>query len=218
MTEKKRLVAYIDGFSLYYGLRESGWKRFYWLNLCSLIENLCEGDQEVSRVKYFTSVVSPTKNDPDKHLRQKAYLDALGSLPKLQIIYGRYELRPQECPKCGCQPTCSGCGLPLEKRVEKKTDVNIAVELLTDAVQHSFDVAVLISGDSDLAPAILRARNFATTAKFVVAHPPHRVSGELGRAAHSAFTIYRSIFSGSRLPDTVPIGKGLTVTRPVEWV
>jgi hypothetical protein len=33
---------------------------------------------------------------------------------------------------------------------EKMTDVNIAVELLTDAFQDSFDVALLISADGDL--------------------------------------------------------------------
>ena len=26
-----RVIAYIDGYNLYHGLREQGWKRFYWL-------------------------------------------------------------------------------------------------------------------------------------------------------------------------------------------
>ena len=28
-----RVIAYIDGYNLYHGLREQNWKRFYWLNL-----------------------------------------------------------------------------------------------------------------------------------------------------------------------------------------
>jgi len=31
-----RVIAYIDGYNLYYGLREQGWKRYYWLNLQKL--------------------------------------------------------------------------------------------------------------------------------------------------------------------------------------
>lgn len=29
----QRVIAYIDGFNLYFGLKAAKWKRFYWLNL-----------------------------------------------------------------------------------------------------------------------------------------------------------------------------------------
>ena len=29
----RRLIAYIDGFNLYFGLKEKGWKRYYWLDM-----------------------------------------------------------------------------------------------------------------------------------------------------------------------------------------
>jgi uncharacterized LabA/DUF88 family protein len=217
MDGKKRLVGYIDGFSLYYGLREEGWKRFYWLNLWALVDNLHAEGTELIKVKYFTSGVSATSHDPDKPKRQQAYLKALGSLPNLQIIYGRYELRPQECPYCRSAQTCSQCGLPQEKHIEKKTDVNIAVELVTDAVYRNFDVAILISGDSDLTPALMRARQFAKGSIFMVAYPPNRISNELGRAANYSFMIGRAKFNKSLFPDTVQTGAGQSVTRPQEW-
>lgn len=28
----ERVIAYVDGYNLYYGLRAKGWKRYYWLN------------------------------------------------------------------------------------------------------------------------------------------------------------------------------------------
>ena len=31
-----RVVAYVDGFNLYFGLRSKGWKKYYWLDLCAL--------------------------------------------------------------------------------------------------------------------------------------------------------------------------------------
>ena len=30
-----RVIVYVDGFNLYYGLRSKGWKRFYWLDIQS---------------------------------------------------------------------------------------------------------------------------------------------------------------------------------------
>ena len=119
MCEKQRLIAYIDGFSLYYGLRSKGWRRFYWLNIRRLVENLLTARQELIHIKYFTSAVSATRHDPNKHKRQQTFLDALGTLADFQIIYGRYELRRQTCPRCRFQQICINCHLPQEKHTEK---------------------------------------------------------------------------------------------------
>jgi len=65
-----RVIAYIDGFNLYYGLREQGWQRYYWLNVQELARNLLKPHQELLFIKYFTSLVSPTLQDPYKNKRQ----------------------------------------------------------------------------------------------------------------------------------------------------
>ncbi len=43
----ERVIAYVDGYNLYYGLREKGWKRFYWLNIQALVGHLLKPDQEL---------------------------------------------------------------------------------------------------------------------------------------------------------------------------
>ena len=35
----KRVLAYVDGFNLYFGLKDSGWQRYYWLNIQKPAEN-----------------------------------------------------------------------------------------------------------------------------------------------------------------------------------
>jgi uncharacterized LabA/DUF88 family protein len=217
MCEKRRLIAYVDGFSLYYGLRSKGWRRLYWLNIRELVRNLLPPDGQLVRVKYFTSSVSPTRHDPDKHKRQETFLDALATLADFEIIYGRYELRRQACPRCGFLQICINCHLPQEKHTEKKTDVNIAVELLTDAVQGHFDTAMLISGDSDLTPAVERAKQLAPLVRIVVASPPDRVSRELCKAADRSFTIGESKLRKSLFPDTVTTPTGFALKRPDTW-
>jgi hypothetical protein len=57
----KRVIAYIDGFNLYHGLRDKRWKRFYWLNLPALARRLIKPDQTLVVTKYFTTVVKSRK-------------------------------------------------------------------------------------------------------------------------------------------------------------
>jgi len=69
-----RVIAYIDGFNLYFGLKSAGWKRFYWLNLQAMAQNLLKPQQELVFTKYFTSRVS---YPPDKERRQSTFIEAL---------------------------------------------------------------------------------------------------------------------------------------------
>ncbi|MDQ3508032.1 MAG: NYN domain-containing protein [Actinomycetota bacterium] len=62
----QRVAAYIDGFNLYFGLKDRGWKRFYWLDVALLVENLLKPGQELAGVKYFTARIS---DPPDKQSR-----------------------------------------------------------------------------------------------------------------------------------------------------
>lgn len=118
-----RVVGYIDGFNLYFGLKASKWHRYYWLNLQLLLANLLKANQELVFTKYFTSRVS---YPPDKQKRQSIFIDALETLDNFQIFYGKYQSIPRRCKKCGFKDMVPN---------EKMTDVNIAVEMLTDAFQ-----------------------------------------------------------------------------------
>ena len=51
----RRVTAYIDGLNLYYGLRDKGWRRYYWLDVRRLIENLLKPGQALGEVHYFTT-------------------------------------------------------------------------------------------------------------------------------------------------------------------
>ena len=136
-----RVIAYIDGFNLYYGMRSKGWRRYYWLDLNRLSERLLRSGQTLAGVKYFTARVLPDENSVGKARRQNIYLEALETLPDLSIHYGYYLPKTQRC---------SDCGATWQTYEEKMTDVNIAVELLGGAQGYAFDTAILVSGDSDL--------------------------------------------------------------------
>ena len=203
-----RLIAYIDGFNLYYGLRESNWRRYYWLDVSALVRRIVKADQDVVAVKYFTSRVSSTASDPDKARRQEAYIEALQAQSRVEVFYGHYLQKPMTCRQCGCSWTV---------REEKRTDVNIAVEMMTDALQDHYDVAMLITGDSDLSGVIERLRILYRDKRIVVVFPPLRVSKRLRQVASAYFDIRRPILAKCQLPDAVEKPDGHVLRRPDSW-
>lgn len=97
------------------------------------------------------------------------------------------------------------------------TDVNIAVELIADAVQGAYDTALLISGDSDLTPAILKVKELFPRKRVIVAFPPGRYSQRLAQVADGYLVIGRAKLSASQLPDRIEKADGFILERPSEW-
>ena len=204
----ERVIVYIDGFNLYYGMRSKGWQRYYWLNVQLLAQQLLKPGQSLMGTKYFTSRVSSTSRDPNKSNRQNRYLEALGTLADVDIFYGHYLEKTV---------TCFTCGAKWQLPEEKMTDVNIAVQMMVDAFQDRWDTALLISGDSDLTAPIMNIRHSFPAKRIVVAFPPERHSAQLRKAAHAYFTIGRRNLSISQFPDIVCKGDGFNLVRPEEW-
>jgi len=201
----ERVIVYIDGFNLYFGLKEKGWKRYYWLNLQKLAENLLKSEQQLMTVKYFTSRVSLP---PDKQRRQTAFIEALETLKNFYIYYGTYQDNEIECRRCGNI---------FPKPNEKKTDVNIAVEMLTDAFQNEFDKAILVSADSDLSAPITKVKCLFPDKQIVIAFPPARFSYELSKLAHAYFIVGRKKIADSVFPNHVKKNDGFILKKPKQW-
>ena len=205
----QRVAAYIDGFNLYYSLREKGWRRYYWLDMAHLAENLLRADQRLVAVRYFTALVFPEPNDPDKPLRQNAYLEALATLPALHVHMGYHPAKKLRCPSCGAS---------WQTHEEKMTDVNIAVELLGDAQDDLFDTAIIISGDGDLASPVHTVRERYPGKQTIVAFPPGRHSNGLRSVATASFPIGRGTLRKSLLPNQVTRADGFVLKRPPTWI
>ena len=206
-TPVRRVVAYIDGFNLFYGLRDKGWKRYYWLDLGQLIGNLLRPGEQLVAIQYFTARVSPERNDPDKGKRQGIYLDALATVPNLTTHFGYF------LPK---QKPCFKCGAIIQTYEEKMTDVNLAVSLLVDAQAGLFDKAMVVSGDSDLSGPIDAVRQRFADKQVVVAFPPKRVSKKL-QSGGPYFVIGRKQFQNSQFPAQLTNAGGSVLVRPSAW-
>lgn len=113
---------------------------------------------------------------------------------------------------------CNGCGRSWDVHEEKMTDVRIATELLMDAHADRFDVALLVSGDSDLVPPIQAIHQQFPQKKVVVCFPPKRHSVHLAESSKGSFQIGRAKLAAAQLPDTVVTAKGYKLVCPAKWI
>jgi len=201
----KKVVAYIDGFNLYFGMKSKNWQKFYWLDIYSMIQSMLRTDQELVSVKYFTSRVT---DNPDKQQRQNDYLEALKNNPGIEIYYGKYQLNKRICTNCGFANIIPN---------EKMTDVNIATELLADGFANLFDTALLISADSDLVGPVKRVLHLFPSKRVVIYFPPNRHSVDLSKIASRVLHVSRDILIKNQLPDIIQKADGYSLTRPSRW-
>ncbi|HTF69671.1 MAG TPA: NYN domain-containing protein [Edaphobacter sp.] len=203
--KKFRVISYIDGFNLYFGMRSKGWQKYMWLDLSKLSQSILVGGQSLQRTKYFTSRV---RGSASKEQRQSAWLDAVATVPNVATYWGHYQPDTKTCQKCGHSQ---------QHPQEKKTDVNIATQLLCDAYRDDFDTAIVVSGDADLVPPILAVREYFPRKRIIVAFPPDRYSRELQDAAHYVIHIRESRFRKSRLPMDIELPSGVKIGCPTKW-
>ncbi len=215
--QRQRVITYIDGFNLYFGLRDSRMRRFYWLNLQALGETLLKRNQDLVRTKYFTARISgPAPGNRSswarrleaKRKRQNRYLEAVGTVGETDMYYGHYLAKRMKCKTCG---------VAWQMQEEKMTDVNIATELLTDAYEDRYDVALLVSADSDLIAPVRAVRRLFPQRRVIVALPPARHSKSLVNAASGYVFIEAHALAKSQFPDRVVKPDGFVLERPADW-
>ena len=206
-----RTNVYVDGFNLYY--RAIKGTPYRWLDLGRLSELLLPSHQ-INRIRYFTSRVTNRPSDPTQAQRQQMYLRALETIPNVTVHYGHFIEQKKRRPLA--QPPRFGPrSVEILDTEEKGSDVNLATYLLLDGFDDDYEMAVVISNDSDLQFPIKVARS-KLGKQVGVLDPSDRRSFEL----FSAASWYRRLRSGplaaSLFPDTLTDANG-TISKPEGW-
>jgi uncharacterized LabA/DUF88 family protein len=198
-NRQQKIIVYIDGFNLYYGIRSLG-QSYKWLNAEVLANSFVELNNTIVSVKYFTTKLNGNNEDV---YRQAIYLDALKRCcSKTKIIMGFFT-KARKCKNCN-----------FKNNEEKQTDVNIACEIMQDCYEDNFDIAYLVSGDSDLVSPVKKTLKLGKT--MIIAFPPNRTSKELIKVATSHFYIDGNRLKKCQLPDKI-ITKRNPLKRPEKW-
>lgn len=206
--QRKRVVSFIDGFNLYHAIDNLRRPELKWLNLMTLSQVFLKHlSEELIGVFYFSAYADHMPEPIQK--RQKAYVQAL-AMQGIQPILGHFKRKNRKCPKC--HHNWIG-------HEEKETDVNIALLLLDLAYQDTFDRALVISNDSDLAPAIRMIRKRFPEKYITTVAPPHCLhSNELIKASSDKTKIRIEHLERCLLPSVVTDASRLvSISRPKEY-
>jgi len=204
----QRVITYVDGFNLYFGLEDSRFKKYYWLDLPALSAALLKPGQQLVATHYFTARIRTNGRNAADAKRQTNYIDALAAQDNLTVHEGHYLEKTQRC---------NGCGATWKAYEEKMTDVNIAAQMLADAYEDRFDTAFVISGDSDLTTPIQQVRNRFPDKRLIVVFPPNRQSAQLKKAANGFLSIGEDKLRQNQLPDPIITASGFALHRPAHW-
>jgi hypothetical protein len=201
---------YVDGFNLYYGAVRGTTHK--WLNIERMFTLLRPHD-DLQTIYYFTALI-----DGSHRNNQTEYLRALETLPKVRTVMGRFKFKRIVCTV----PACTFAGswffsMPEEKR----TDVQIALAMAKDAWQGTCQRMILVSGDSDLVPAINLVKEISPRTEVVVYVPArHQARGaavELRGAADKDRILPNNLLQHSQLPARLDDGEGRPICKPSSW-
>ena len=222
-----RVTFLIDGFNLYHSTVDLGrfqGLRVKWLNiysLCSSFLHLISQDAAIAEVYYF-SAFADHLNDPNIIKRHRDYIECLKSTSIIPEM-GRFKPKDVTCPLHGQLMKSSPANItcPLRgkfiKHEEKETDIAIAAKLFEIMFKNKCDTAVLVTGDTDLTPAVETYKRLFPTKAIRFAFPYRRHSHELKALLPSSFKIHPGSYVRHLFPDPVRLPDGTEIYKPTSW-
>jgi len=207
-----KIVAFIDGFNLYHALDyfENGsdhyrFRKYKWLNLRKLASMFVFGKDTLEEVLYFTTLATW---DAGKTVRHRLYIRALES-QGVKTVYGEFKRKRKHCHVCNSY---------FWSFEEKQTDVNIALNLFQLAIRERYDKALIISGDTDLIPAVKAVRSTFPAKQIGVVIPIGRASEDFKNQADFYYKMREHHLVKSRFPNTVALSDKSTLNCPPNWM
>ena len=173
-----RVAVFIDGLSAMHRLRDSGWEEHF--DICYLAGRLAR-KRSLEGVFYFRP--RPTMPPISSRARYWAEVQHVTRIEQaLWQAYGRYVRFGWMVKRnWGWQ--------------EKRSDVWLAAEMVAEAHKNAFDVAILVTTDTDLVPAVEHVRMVGKGVELVVFPKCNTNVSELIKVCNSTTTVRASFFT-----------------------
>ena len=220
-----RTIVYIDGFNLYYRMLKDrpGMK---WINPKALAEQILKPSHVVTRVNYYTARISARPPDFAAPARQAIYLKALATVPEIAVHEGTFLTSrpwmalaqpPQAKPDNYVWTQPAPSLVRVIKSEEKGSDVNLGAHLVRDSFVNAFDVAVVLTNDSDLVEPIRIAIHEAGKRVGLLV-PVNFPTQSLMAVASFYLHIRPGHLAQAQFADLLALADGTLLERPQTWV
>jgi len=151
---------------------------------------------------YHVDVDNPGATD-----RHKAFMKCLEDTG-ISIVLSRFKPREIECRICKKR---------FIKYEEKETDVALGSKLLEVFFTDECDIAILITGDTDLAAAVVTAERLFPEKNILFMFPFARKNKELKNLVKESFKIKGKQYINNQFPDPYILTNGKRINKPSSW-
>lgn len=126
----------------------------------------------------------------EKYSTYYSWLNNLRKTPYLEIIEGRQEIR-----------TYDGIKFDINNpktyfTEEKETDINLATHMLAKGFQNAYDIAILVSGDTDYIKVVETLHNIGKT--VVIAHFKHQNVSRYDEICDANIVLYDDVLNKAK--------------------
>jgi len=210
-----RTTFLIDGFNLYHSLNDAHWRLrkggIKWLNIHKLCRSYIPHitpRATLEQVYYFSAFAyHRQRKDPSLIHRHELLIECLKATG-VNVEMGKFKAK---------QIRCNGCKQDVTHYEEKETDVAISVKLLEVFFKDECDTAVLVTGDTDLGPAIKTAFQLFPEKQIYCLFPYGRKNKELAQLATGSFVITTDRYQGCQFDDPFVTHEGKKLRKPASW-
>lgn len=206
----------IDGFNLYHSTREAsadlGGVSTKWLDIrafCASYLYTMGKDAILQDVFYFSALAEHLNAiDPGKVERHEVFIECLSDTG-VKIELAKFKRKPDRI--------CTRCGKKHKQHEEKETDVAIATKLLELVYTNACETVLLVTGDTDLAPAVRAARRAPGNKDVRFALPYKRHNRELRQLAPGSVRVGKERYAKHQFSDPFVLSSGREIQKPPSW-
>ncbi len=170
---KKRVVLFIDGNHLFHRLQDS--YGFADIDIEKLCKNMCGIERSLIQIRYYYSPFLP-EMDKKNSQKQRHIISKIQKTPIFDLSKGKYIQK-------------GNTGIYTEKGI----DVKIAIDMVHLAMDDHYDVAILLSGDSDFVPAINFVRRLHKRVSVAAFPNDENSCHDLIEASYSLINLYHEV-------------------------
>ena len=231
-----RIRFIVDGFNLYHSVKAAekhlDVAPLRWLDLRALCQTIVQSSfgpgHTLEGVHYFSALAKHLEaKKPDVVRRHRTFIAALESTG-VEVTLANFkrkdrtnnlsEMRVQIAPwrRWFTVPT-KRVRVSYRTHEEKETDVAIACKLLEVLCQGRCDAAMLMTGDTDIAPAIRTAKLLYPAAEIGVAFPFKRHNRDLERLVTRHVKISAQLYQRHQFAASFTTAGGKVLTKPAAW-
>lgn len=207
-----RTIFLIDGFNLYHSVVDIGKEdigcNVKWLDIYSLCKSYLHliGKHATIESVYYFSAMAYHLNDPNVIKRHEDYIKCLAET-RIIVQLSRFKEKT----------ITDSQGRKFIRHEEKETDVSIASKLFEVLYKDMCDSVVIITGDTDLAPAVKTVKKLFPNKYVIFAFPYRRKNEELVTLAPGSFKIRKGSYIKHQFPNPFKLSNGTEIFKPPSW-